>query len=260
MKKRFKWLALLMAVSFAVGGTTYNTVVNPVVVQASTGHSSGGHSSGGSHSSGGHVSSIAHTGAGGSVSSRSPASRGASTAGRVVSSRSVANRGASTAGRSVSSHSAGSRNTNTGKSTSNINSKSPATRTIKQQQREISHFSPAQRKVQSSYTKMYTGFQSKPKQGIYTPSDYLYSPYRHGFYNYYYYDAMLRQDSHVAELTGIDTDKILHPKEKTYWISVTDSKGKVAKLLVTKEQYAKINQNDNVKFIANKLFINNKAI
>lgn len=245
MFKKLKWLVMLLALLTAIGTTTVQSQAAVSSSHATTSHVSGGRSSGARTST-----------ATRSVSPRSPAGRTA-TATRSVASRSAANRTA--ANRSVSNRSAATRSAGSlrGRSVAN---RSAVNRSVIEQQREISRFSPKQRSSQSNYLKMYNGFKTDSKRGIYSPSDYLYNPYQHGFYNYYYYNNILNQDKHVAQLSGIDVKKIDHPKTTTYWINVKNKKGKIAKVLVNKSQYGAIKVNDDVKLVANKLIINGKAI
>lgn len=243
MLKKFKWLVMFVAVLTSVGTSTAQ------VYAASSSHGIT------SHASGGHTSTTrSTTNTTRSVSPRSPASRTAATT-RSVASRSATTRAA--VSRSISNRSAATRSASVTNNRS-VATRSAVNRSIAKQQREISHFTPDQRKTQSSYLKMYNGFRTNAKRGIYSPSDYLYNPYHNSFYNYYYYQEVLWHNQHVAQLSGIDVKKISHPKEATYWVSVRDKNGKIAKVLVNKKQYDSIKVSDNIQLVANKLLVNGK--
>lgn len=247
MLKKLKWLSVLVIAILSIGSTSSTTQV--FARSTSSAHTT-------THVSAGRSTTSRSTVTTRATSPRSAATRSV-TATRSVASRSAATRAA--ANRTVSSRSAVNRTTsaNVGRSTAN---RSAVNRTMIKQQKEIRTFTPAQHKSHDGYLKMYNGFKSDAKHGVYSPSDYLYNPYRYRFYNYYYYDSILTRDAHVAKLSGIDLKKVSHPKKETYWVSVKDKKGKIAKVLVNKQQWEKIKLNDNVRLIADKFLLNNHQI
>lgn len=130
---------------------------------------------------------------------------------------------------------------------------------------KLSASSPAARKSIKEATNMYSGFSTNTARGIYSPADYLYRPYGAGFfYNYYmpYYflSSLNATQQKAAESAGIDAQKIQHPAEETYWLTVTTSSGAKQAVLVTRAQYEKINPGDQLTLAGKKLAINNRVL
>lgn len=222
-----KVIKLLTITTLLFGVITPILISSPQVVEAK--------SSSGGHSSGGHVSS--HTGSRGGVSraGSNPATRGANPAAR---SNPATRSGANTASRSNSNPAS-----RLGITNSNRSAVNPATRN-------------AYNKAASS---AYNGFHAS--RAYSNPSSYIYNPYRHSFYNYYLYSSLWNtSNSQVINNAGIDQNKLLHPKETTYWITINRGKKEPLKVLVTKSQYDKINVNDKLEVKNQKLYINGEVV
>ncbi|OFI45988.1 hypothetical protein BG262_05755 [Floricoccus penangensis] len=238
MKKNKIFLFLIIALSITLPITDFFISTdgpNSNIVYAKGAH--GGH--GGGHHGGGHGSHHGSSKSGGSKSHHSNPS---------VRSRS------NTGNRAGHSNPA----TRNGGSNHRIGSSNPSTRSRGSSSHRIGGSNPSSRsQINSNNTysagKMYNGFKGGNN---YRPSDYLYSPYRRGnlrFYNYYVSPRYLNpneNDKKAMEAVGIDPEKIINPKEATYWVTIKDNKSqKDYSILLTKEQYDKINVGDDIKFV-----------
>lgn len=241
MRKIIK-VALVTTLMFGVIVPTF--VASPQIVEAkgsSGGHSSGGHAS--SHTGGAHT---------GSRAGASPAARaGANPAARAGANPATraganpANRAGANSANRASSNPA-SRASRAGTSDSNRSSVNPATRN-------------AYNKAASS---AYNGFKSSK---VFTnPNTYVYNPYinnNKSFYNYYLYSSLWNvANTQVINNSGIDQEKLLHPAQTTYWISINRGNGEPLKVLVTKSQYDKIKINDKIEVKNQKLYINGAEV
>ena len=235
MKSKIKKILILLLLtlffipSLSTGGST-------VYARSSSGGHSSGHTS--SHTSS-HV-------------TRSPATRNPSM--KSPATRTPSNN----FNRSVKSPS-----TRTPSSNFNKSSKSPTTRSQSTNKSNPSMKSPASRSsinhtnnINKSIMKSNEGFHSRSK--LYSnPSQYVYNPYRNGFFNYYLMSSMWNTSNrNDLKNSGFDQDKLLKPKETTYWISVKTKDNKSVKVLVTKIQYDQIKVNDKVEVKNGKLFLN----
>lgn len=240
MKKSISKLLKIVAVSTILFGVvTPVLMTSPTIVLAKGG---GGHSSGG-HSSGSHSSSA------NSRAGSNPASRGGSNPATRSGSNPATRSGSNPATRSGSNPS-----TRAGSNPSTRSGSNPST---------YANSNPAARSsISRAAMSAYSGFNVNKSYN--SPNSYVYNPYMNNnlfFYNYYLYSSLWNiSEQSTIKASGIDQEKLLHPAEPTYWVTVTREKGEPVKVLVTKSQFDKININDKIEVAKRVLTVNGQQL